>query len=141
MTKPVRLIVGISGASGAIFGVRLLEALASLDVETHLVMTSAAQLTLAHETDLRVADVLDLADAHYPSVAVDAPIASGSFQTAGMIVAPCSVRALSAIATGVTPGLLTRAADSAGAGDSGSWGLHCPTWSPAACSACASDLT
>jgi 4-hydroxy-3-polyprenylbenzoate decarboxylase len=90
MTKPVRLIVGISGASGAIFGVRLLEALASLDVETHLVMTSAAQLTLAHETDLRVADVLDLADAHYPSVAVDAPIASGSFQTAGMIVAACS---------------------------------------------------
>ena len=108
---PSRLIIGISGASGVIYGVRLLEALRPLPVETHLVMTKAAVLTLQHETDLRVDDVRELADVHHPIGAIDAPIASGSFETAGMIVAPCSIRTLSAIATGVTPDLLTRAAD------------------------------
>ncbi len=111
MSEPARLIVGMSGASGAIYGVRVLEALRPLPVETHLVMTAAAKLTLAHETDLSVAEVQRLADVQHPNGALDASLASGSFLTAGMIVAPCSVRALSAIATGVTPDLLTRAAD------------------------------
>ncbi len=108
---PRRLIIGISGASGVIYGVRLLEALRPLPVETHLVMTRAAKLTLAHETDLSEAEVRELADVFYATQAVDAPLASGSFETDGMIIAPCSVRCLSAIASGVTSDLLTRAAD------------------------------
>jgi 4-hydroxy-3-polyprenylbenzoate decarboxylase len=108
---PSRLVVGMSGASGAVYGVRLLETLRRLGVETHLVITQAAALTLAHETDLRVDDVRALANHVHPIRALDAPIASGSFPTDGMIVAPCSVRCLSAIATGVTSDLLTRAAD------------------------------
>lgn len=111
MSKPQRMIIGISGASGVVYGVRLLEALQPLPVETHLVMTHASKLTLAHETDLTEQDVRALADAWYPIHAVDAPLASGSFATLGMIVAPCSIRCLSAIATGVTSDLLTRAAD------------------------------
>jgi len=110
-SKPTRLIIGITGASGVIYGVELLRALRSLDVETHLVMTRAANLTLTHETDLSVSDVRRLASVSYPINAVDAPAASGSFETAGMVVAPCSIRSLSAIATGVTTDLLTRAAD------------------------------
>ncbi len=94
-----------------IYGIRLLEALKSLSVETHLVMTRAAKLTLAHETDLSEAEVQRLAHAHYGIQAVDAPLASGSFSTDGMIIAPCSIRCLSAIASGVTSDLLTRAAD------------------------------
>ena len=111
MAKGRRLVVGISGASGIIYGVRLLEALRPLPIETHLVLTRAAKLTLAHETELSVDEVRRLADVCHPSHAVDAPIASGSFETLGMIVAPCSIRCLSAIATGVTSDLLTRAAD------------------------------
>lgn len=108
---PNRLIVGISGASGIIYGVRVLEALRSLDIETHLVMTRAAQITLAHEMSLKVADVQAIASVVHRVEDIAASISSGSYQTMGMIVAPCSVRSLSEIATGVTSNLLTRAAD------------------------------
>jgi 4-hydroxy-3-polyprenylbenzoate decarboxylase len=106
-----RLIVGISGATGVVYGLRLLAALRALDVETHLVMTKAAERTLAYETDLKVRDVRAAADRWYPDADIGAAIASGSFRTLGMVVAPCSVRSLSAIATGNTDGLLSRAAD------------------------------
>ncbi|WP_029008951.1 UbiX family flavin prenyltransferase [Azospirillum halopraeferens] len=111
MPAPRRLVVGISGASGVILGVRMLETLRSLSVETHLVMSRAAEVTLAHETDLKVADVRALAGTAYAATDIAAAIASGSFRTMGMVVAPCSIRSMSEIATGVTSGLLTRAAD------------------------------
>ncbi len=111
MATPDRLIVGISGASGIIYGVRLLEALRPLPVETHLVMTKTADMTLAYETDRRAAEVRALADAVYPVSDLGAAPSSGSFRTLGMIVAPCSIRSMSEIATGVTSNLLTRAAD------------------------------
>jgi 4-hydroxy-3-polyprenylbenzoate decarboxylase len=106
-----RLVVGISGASGAIYGVRALEMLRRLGVETHLVMTRSAQITLGYETERKPTEVAALADAVYRPQDVAAPISSGSFRTIGMLVAPCSVRSLSEIATGVTSNLLTRAAD------------------------------
>lgn len=106
-----RLIVGISGATGIIFGLRILQVLRRLDIETHLVMSKPGERTLAYETELKVRDVRAMADFNYQDADVGAAIASGSFRTMGMIVAPCSVRSLSAIATGNTDGLLTRAAD------------------------------
>ena len=106
-----RLIIGISGASGVIYGVRLLEALRTLPVETHLVMTRTAEVTLAHETDLKVAAVRKLADVAYRIDDLAAAISSGSFKTLGMIVAPCSMRSLGEIAHGLSSNLLTRAAD------------------------------
>ena len=111
MSAPDRLIIGISGASGVIFGVRLLEILSDTPIETHLVMSQAAEITLAHETDMKVAQVHDLADRVHGARDIAAGISSGSFRTMGMIVAPCSVRSMSEIACGVTSGLLTRAAD------------------------------
>jgi len=108
---PDRLIVGISGASGVIYGVRLLQALKPLPVETHLVMTRTAEVTLAHETKMKVSDVRRLADVAYPIGDLAAAISSGSFQTIGMIVAPCSMRSLGEIAHGISSNLLTRAAD------------------------------
>lgn len=106
-----RLIVGISGASGVIYGVRLLQTLQATDIETHLVMTKSAEMTLAYETSLKVADVHKLADVVYPIADIGAAISSGSFRTLGMVVAPCSIRSLSEIAYGMTSNLLTRAAD------------------------------
>jgi flavin prenyltransferase len=106
-----RLVVGISGASGAIYGVRALEAARDLGVETHLVVTKAAALTLSQELGLSPADLTAKADVTHRLTDVGASIASGSFRALGMIVAPCSVRTLSEIATGVTSSLLTRAAD------------------------------
>ncbi len=111
MNETPRLILGISGASGIIYGIRLLEALKPLAVETHLVMTKAAEMTLAYETDLKAAQLRALADTAYPVADVGAAIASGSFRTMGMIVAPCSIRSMSEIAAGTTSNLLTRAAD------------------------------
>ena len=108
---PPRLVVGISGASGVAHGVRLLEMLGSLGVETHLVMTRAAEMTLGYETGLKPKDVEALAHTRYRLDDIGAAIASGSFKTLGMIVAPCSVRTMSEISTGVTSSLLTRAAD------------------------------
>ena len=106
-----RLVVGISGASGAVYGVRVLQAAADMGVETHLVVSKAALLTLSQEMGLTLADLAAMADVTHKLSDVGASIASGSFKTLGMIVAPCSVRTLSEIATGVTSSLLTRAAD------------------------------
>ncbi len=106
-----RIVVGISGASGVIYGVRLLLALKPLPVETHLVMTQTAEVTLAHETDLKVADVRRLADAVHKIDDLAAAISSGSFRTMGMIAAPCSMRSLGEMAHGISSNLLTRAAD------------------------------
>ncbi|NYZ14047.1 UbiX family flavin prenyltransferase [Azospirillum sp. RWY-5-1] len=111
MTAIRRLVVGISGASGVILGVRLLDILRGIGVESHLVMSRSAEVTLAHETDLKVQEVRARAAVQYPVTDIGAAISSGSFRTLGMIVAPCSIRTMSEIATGVTSSLLTRAAD------------------------------
>jgi len=106
-----RIIVGISGASGIIYGIRMLEALKQAGVETHLVVSKAAEMTLAYETDLKAKDLRDMADAYHPMADIGASISSGSFPTLGMVIAPCSVRTMSEIATGVTGSLMSRAAD------------------------------
>jgi len=111
MIDPIRLIVGISGASGVCYGIRLLEVLASTAVESHLVMSKAAEMTVGCETERKPSEIRKLADVSYPVMDIGASISSGSFRTEGMIIAPCSVRTLSEIATGVTSSLLTRAAD------------------------------
>jgi len=105
------LVVGISGASGVVYGLRVLDACRELGVPTHLVVSRSAALTIAQETDLSVAEVQARADVTHRTADIGAAIASGSFRTLGMIVAPCSVRSMSEIATGVTSTLLTRAAD------------------------------
>ena len=106
-----RLIVGISGASGIIYGIRMLEVLRELPLESHLVMSKSAEVTLAYESSMKVADLKALADVVYPNGDIGAAISSGSFHTEGMVIAPCSIRSASEIATGVTSTLLTRAAD------------------------------
>jgi 4-hydroxy-3-polyprenylbenzoate decarboxylase len=103
--------LGVSGASGAIYAVRALEALGELGIESHLVVTRAAALTLSQELELKVSDLEARASVAHRLSDVGASIASGSFRTLGMLVAPCSVRTMSEIATGVTSSLLTRAAD------------------------------
>ncbi len=106
-----RLVVGISGASGVVYGLRTLDACRELGVESHLVLSKAAALALAQETSLSPADVNNKADVVHKVSDIGAAISSGSFKTLGMIVAPCSVRTMSEIATGVTSSLLSRAAD------------------------------
>lgn len=106
-----RLVVGITGASGVVYGLRALDACRELGVESHLVLSKSAVLTLSQETDLSVADVNAKADVVHRAADVGASIASGSFRTLGMLIAPCSVRTMSEIATGVTSSLLSRAAD------------------------------
>jgi 4-hydroxy-3-polyprenylbenzoate decarboxylase len=106
-----RVVVGISGASGVVYGVRLLMHLRQLGITSHLVMTRSAEVTLAHEMPLKVADVRALADVVHRVDDIGASISSGSFRTLGMIVAPCSIRSLGEIASGVTSTLLSRAAD------------------------------
>ncbi len=108
--KP-RLIVAISGASGAIYGIRALERLRPAGIESHLVVSKAAALSLSAETDRSLADVQALADVVHKPADIGAAIASGSFRTLGMLVAPCSIKSLSEIATGVTSSLISRAAD------------------------------
>lgn len=110
-TERPRLVVGISGASGIVYGLRALDAARELGVESHLVMSKAAALTLVQETGLSPAEAAERADVVHRVGDIGAAIASGSFRTLGMIVAPCSVRTMSEIATGVTASLLTRAAD------------------------------
>ena len=110
-TDPRRLIVGITGASGAIYGVRLLELLRATDIETHLIISRAGQTTLAAETSLKVADVEALADVVHQNTDIAAACSSGSFRTLGMVIAPCSIKTMAEIATGVTPNLISRAAD------------------------------
>lgn len=110
--SPRRIIVGLSGASGVIYGIRLLEALrAHPEVETHLVVTKPAERTIVEETDYRVADVKAMASVAHPITDIGASIASGSFRTAGMVVIPCSIHTVSAIAYCLSDNLLTRAAD------------------------------
>jgi 4-hydroxy-3-polyprenylbenzoate decarboxylase len=111
MTKPDRLIIAITGASGVRYGVRLLELLQNLPVESHLVLSRSAEVTLACETELKTAEVHSLADHWYKATDMAAAISSGSFKTLGMIIAPCSIRTMAEIATGVTSSLVTRAAD------------------------------
>ena len=113
MSKPerARLVIGVSGASGVVYGLRALEACRELGVESHLIFSKAAALTLSQETQLSLADVQARADVSHRVGDVGASVASGSFPTLGMIIAPCSVRTMSEIATGVTSSLLTRAAD------------------------------
>ncbi|MEA2875827.1 MAG: flavin prenyltransferase [Hyphomicrobiales bacterium] len=106
-----RLIVGISGASGAVYGVRLLELLRDTDIETHLIVSNAGKTTLAAETALKLADVEALADVVHSNQDLGAACSSGSFRNLGVIVAPCSIKTMSEIATGVTANLISRAAD------------------------------
>lgn len=106
-----KLVVGISGASGVAYGLRVLDACRELGVESHLILSKAAVLTLTHETDRSVADVNAMADVVHKVGDIGASVASGSFRSLGMIVAPCSVRTMSEIASGVTSTLLSRAAD------------------------------
>jgi flavin prenyltransferase len=109
--KRRRLIVGITGATGIVYGVRLLELLRDTEVETHLVVSRAGDLTRAHELAISARELRELATVHYPIGDVGAALSSGSFQTLGMVIAPCSVRTLAELASGVTTSLLTRAAD------------------------------
>ncbi|MDF1677734.1 MAG: UbiX family flavin prenyltransferase [Legionellaceae bacterium] len=106
-----RLIVGITGASGTVYGIRLLEVLKSLPIETHVVVTKAGQLTRAYETDTSLDALKALADVYYSPNDIAACIASGSFKTMGMVVAPCSMNTLGEIAHGISNELLPRAAD------------------------------
>lgn len=106
------LIVGITGASGVIYGIRLLEVLSSQNnVETHLIISEAAEINIRHETDWKIEDVKALADFPYDITDIGARLASGSFKTAGMIVAPCSVKTMSALANSYDENLLIRAGD------------------------------
>src|SRR6185503_8680651 len=109
--KADRLVIGLTGASGVAYGIRALEACADLGIESHLVMTKPAEMTIGYETRLSPKEVAAKADFSYAVTDIAAPIASGSFRTKGMLVAPCSVRSMSEIATGVTTNCLTRAAD------------------------------
>jgi 4-hydroxy-3-polyprenylbenzoate decarboxylase len=108
---PRRLIVGISGASGTIYGIRMLEMLKKTDIETHLVMSKSAEMTLVYETKFKPKDVKALASVVHPVADIGASISSGSFPTMGMVIAPCSIRTMSEIACGVTSTLMSRAAD------------------------------
>ena len=106
-----RLVVGISGASGVVLGIRLLEVLKPTQIETHLVLSPAARATIAQETDWKVSDVLALADVHYNYQDIGAAVASGSFKTRGMVIIPCSIKSLSAVANSYAEDLMARAAD------------------------------
>ena len=106
-----RLIVGITGASGAIYGVRLLERLRELPVETHLIATRWARITIEHETERSFSEVRELADVSYSEGDQSAAVSSGSFVTDGMIIVPCSMKTVSALATGFAHNLICRAAD------------------------------
>ena len=106
-----RLILGISGASGVIYGIRALEFLRRTDIETHLVISKSAELTMSYEVDLKPKELKEMASVVHPIGDIGASISSGSFQTMGMLIMPCSVRTMSEIATGVTGTLMSRAAD------------------------------
>ena len=110
-SNPRRLIIGISGASGIVYGVRILQVLQHSDIETHLVLSDSARMTLATELDMSVKEVEALASEVHNAKNIGATISSGSFKTMGMVVAPCSIKSLSEIAYGMTSSLLSRAAD------------------------------
>lgn len=106
-----RIIIGISGASGAVLGIRALQLLQKTPIETHLVISKAAALTIGSETDHKIEDIKKLADQVYPATDISAAISSGSFKTRGMLIAPCSIKTMGEISSGVTSNLLSRAAD------------------------------
>jgi 4-hydroxy-3-polyprenylbenzoate decarboxylase len=108
---PRRLVIGMSGASGAIYGIRMLEMLKKTDIETHVVMSKSAEMTVVYETDYKPKDIKALASVVHPAADIGASISSGSFSTMGMVILPCSIRTMSEIATGVTSSLVSRAAD------------------------------
>jgi len=110
-TEKQRLVIGMTGASGVILGIRLLEMLRPMSIETHLVVSPAARITISQETNWKVSDVLALADVSYSHQDIGAAIASGSFATLGMVVIPCSIKTLSAIANSYAEDLIARAAD------------------------------
>ena len=110
-TPPQRLIVGIAGASGIVYGIRTLEILRRTGIETHLVMSHAAELTMSYETDIKPKQVREMASVFHPIGDIGASISSGSFPTMGMLIVPCSVHTMSEIAYGITDSLLSRAAD------------------------------
>ena len=110
-TKAGRIVVGITGASGVIYGIRLLELLRRRGVETHLIISRAAQMTLAYETDYKLSEIEGLASVVHSNADLGATCSSGSFATEGVIIAPCSIKTLSEIASGVTANLISRAAD------------------------------
>lgn len=111
ISGPKRLIVGISGASGTVYGLRMVEACRALGVETHLILSKAAAQTLRYESELTLSEVNAMADFNYRPGDIGAAVASGSFKTMGMVVAPCSIKTMGEIANGVTASLLSRAAD------------------------------
>jgi len=111
VSKPKRIIVGISGASGVVYGIRALQLLKKVGIETHLVVSKAAEMTMAYECDYTIKDLRAMADHFHAQVDIGASISSGSFHTLGMLIAPCSIRTMSEIATGVTGSLMSRAAD------------------------------
>jgi 4-hydroxy-3-polyprenylbenzoate decarboxylase len=111
MSDRRRLIIGVSGASGAIYGIRLLELLKDSGIETHLIVSRVARMTIAYETDKSVADLEALATITYPEQDLGAACSSGSFKTLGMIIAPCSIKTMAEIAGGATSNLVSRAAD------------------------------
>lgn len=110
-SPPARLVIGISGASGVAYGVRALELLRETEVETHLVVSRAAEMTMGYELDRKPSDIKTLADHVHPVGDVGASIASGSFPALGMLILPCSIRTMGEICTGVTSSLMSRAAD------------------------------
>jgi 4-hydroxy-3-polyprenylbenzoate decarboxylase len=106
-----RIIIGITGASGITYGIRALELLRDLNIETHLIMSKSAEITLGYESTIKISDVKALADHVHSAKNIGASIASGSYKTQGMLIAPCSVRTMSEIASGITSSLMSRAAD------------------------------
>jgi 4-hydroxy-3-polyprenylbenzoate decarboxylase len=109
--QPDRLVVGITGASGVILGIRLLEMLRPLEIETHLILSPASKITIAQETDWKISAVQALADVTYDHRDIGAAIASGSFHTRGMVIVPCSIKTLSAVANSYADDLISRSAD------------------------------
>ncbi|MEY4504813.1 MAG: phenylacrylic acid decarboxylase, 3-octaprenyl-4-hydroxybenzoate carboxy-lyase [Pseudomonadota bacterium] len=106
-----KLIIGITGASGTEYGIKLLQLLKPLDVETHLIISSSAKITMQYECEKSYQEICDLADIIYKNENIAAKVASGSFKTDGMIIAPCSIKTMSEIAYGQTSNLMSRAAD------------------------------
>lgn len=111
MKHSARIIIGITGSSGIIYGIRLLQILKTLPIETHLIVSKAGQLTRVYETEVSNIELKSLADVYHPPTDITASIASGSFKTLGMIIAPCSMKTLGEIANGISSNLISRAAD------------------------------
>lgn len=111
MTQKDRLIIGITGASGVIYGIRILQLLQNTSFETHLVLSKAAERTIAYETDYKIREIKEMADIVHDNADIGAPIASGSFRARGMVIAPCSMKSLAEVASGVADNLIARSAD------------------------------